>query len=149
MKKINDLNIDDDKKLKQFIVNIFRRASFKWSPRGNAKKRYKIQVGVFKTGNPKFGYWCAYCGEICKSGEVKMDHIDAVINPITGFVGLDTYAYRMFCDEFSFCCLCENCHDIKSTKEREYRALFKIDRNQPALEAEYLNWLKIYRWNNK
>ena len=109
-----------DTKLKAFIINTLRRASFRWKPRGEAKKKYKVKVGEYKTGRSKYGYKCAECDGIFKSGEVKMDHIDPAV-PLEGWQGFDIFIERMFCDEEGFQCLCEGCHDEKTGIEREER----------------------------
>ena len=110
-----------DTKLKNFAVNLLRRGTFKWKPRGEAKKRFKVKVGEFSTGRAKFGYRCQKCQDIFKSGEVKMDHIHPVVDPIDGFQGFDVYIERMFCDEENFSCLCPSCHDEKTAWERDFR----------------------------
>ena len=109
-----------DTKLKNFIINTLRRASFRWKPRGEAKKKYKVKIGEYKTGRAKYGYECAACGVVSKSGEVKMDHIDPAV-PLDGWQGFDIFIERMFCDEEGFQCLCEGCHDEKTGIEREER----------------------------
>ena len=137
-----------DKKLKAFIINTLRRASFRHKPRGEAKKKYKVKVGEYSTGRAKYGYRCAKCEGVFKSGEVKMDHIHAVVNPVTGFTGFDDFVIRMFCGEDSFLCLCGPCHDEKTTVERDYRvkfrALQKNDEQDLELEDEYYEFLKQY-----
>ena len=109
-----------DTKLKNFIINTLRRASFRWKPRGEAKKRYKVQAGEYTTGRKKYAYKCAMCDGIFKSGEVKMDHVDPAV-PLEGWQGFDIFIERMFCDEEGFQCLCEGCHDEKTGIEREER----------------------------
>ena len=111
-----------DTKLKSFIINTLRRASFRWKPRGNAKKRYKVKVGEYGTGRAKYGYKCAACEGIFKSGDVKMDHIDPAV-PLDGWQGFDVFIERMFCDEDGFQCLCSGCHDEKTGIEREERKM--------------------------
>ena len=113
-----------DTKLKAFIINTLRRASFRWKPRGEAKKKYKVKVGEYKTGRAKYGYKCAKCEGIFKSGEVKMDHIDPAV-PLDGWQGFDIFIERMFCEESGFQCLCAECHDAKTAIEREERKRFK------------------------
>ncbi len=113
-----------DTKLKNFIIVTLRRASFRWKPRGEAKKRYKVHAGEYSTGRKKYAYRCAMCEGIFKSGEVKMDHIDPAV-PLEGWQGFDVFIERMFCDEEGFQCLCEGCHDEKTGIEREERKRFR------------------------
>ena len=137
-----------DTKLKNFIINTLRRASFRWKPRGEAKKRYKVQVGEYKTGRAKYGYSCGKCKGVFKSGEIKMDHIHPVVNPVTGFIGFDDFVVRMFCDENGFGALCSGCHDEKSGLEKDYRVKFrelrKNEEEDPELIKEYYEFVKEY-----
>lgn len=116
-----------DAKLKDWVVRTLRRASFRWKPRNKAKKRYKVKVGEYSTGRAKYGYKCADCGEVFKSGEVKMDHIDPAV-PLTGWEGFDSFIERLFCDESGFQCLCPVDHDKKSKLEREERVRLRKEK---------------------
>lgn len=118
-----------DTKLKNFIINTLRRASFRWKPRGESKKRYKVKVGEFKTGRAKYGYKCAHCEGVFKSGEVKMDHIDPVV-ALTGWENFDVFIERMFCDEDGFQCLCPECHDKKTSEEKEIRKKHRKEKKE-------------------
>lgn len=115
-----------DTKLKNFIIATLRRASFRWKPRGEAKKRYKVKVGEFSTGRAKYGYQCASCKEIFKSKDIRMDHIEPAV-PLDGWQGFDVFIERMFCDEDGFQALCDACHTVKTTEEKEIR---KINRKK-------------------
>ena len=110
-----------DTKLKNFAVNLLRRGTYKWKPRGEAKKRFKVKVVEFSTGRAKCGYRCLKCNDIHASGKIKMDHKNPVVCPIDGFLGFDVYIERMFCDEENFIALCDPCHDEKTTWERDFR----------------------------
>mgnify|MGYP002634894291 CR=1 FL=1 len=130
-----------------------RRASFRWKPRGEAKKRYKVKVGEYSTGRAKYGYKCVACEEVFKSGEVKMDHVEPVV-PLTGWESLDNFAIRMFCEEDNFQCLCPACHDIKTQREKDYRVAFrKLEQDTDeyiALEKEANEFILAYiEENNK
>lgn len=141
-----------DTKLKNFIINILRRASFKWKPRGEAKKKYKVKVGEYSTGRAKYGYYCKNCNGVFKSGEIKMDHVHPVVHPLRGFTGFDEYAERMFCDEDGFTSLCDPCHDEKTAIERDFRARAKdLSANGDTLEGlekEYEDYLKKFLTKN-
>lgn len=135
-------------KLKAFIINTLRRASFRHKPRGEAKKLYKVKVGEFSTGRAKYGYRCLECEGVFKSGEVKMDHVNPVVCPLEGFIDFDTYILRMFCDEEGFICLCPTCHDEKTAWERDFRKRAKDlkakDESLEILRKEYDTFVKKY-----
>jgi 5-methylcytosine-specific restriction endonuclease McrA len=109
-----------DTKLKNFIINILRRASYKWKPRGEARKRCRVKIGEYKTGRAKYGYKCEHCGFIGKSKELQADHINPVV-PLSGWDSFDGFIERMFCDEKGFQMLCVTCHDKKTEEEKEER----------------------------
>lgn len=113
-----------DTKLKNFVINTLRRASFRWKPRGESEKKFKIQIGEFKTGRPKYGYYCAICGEINKKKDTSTDHIDPVI-PVEGFSGFDDYIERLFCDESNFQVICKECHNTKTKSETQARKEYR------------------------
>lgn len=114
-----------DKKLKNMAINLLRKGTFKWKPRADAKKRYRVPNGFFKNGKQKYGYQCAICENVFMSKDVKMDHIDPVICPVKGWQGFDVYIERMFCGEENFQCVCGPCHDKKTAEEREIRKKHK------------------------
>ena len=109
-----------DSKLKSFLINTLRRASFRWRPRGEAEKLARVQIGEFSTGRAKFGYKCAKCGIVGKKKDTNTDHIEPVV-AITGWDSLDGFAERMFCDTEGYQILCLSCHDEKTFNEKEER----------------------------
>jgi 5-methylcytosine-specific restriction endonuclease McrA len=102
--------------LKQFIINNLRKSSWKWGPRNEAKKLAKVEYGKYK---------CAHCKKIHRNKDVKVDHINPVVDPFVGFVDWNTYIPRMFCEVSGYQLLCDPCHDIKTSKEKEIRKLTK------------------------
>lgn len=113
-----------DGQFKAFVINLLRRGTFLWKPRGEAKKRAKVPNGKFKNGKTKYGYQCNICKNVFKSSEVQIDHIEPVVGP-EGFVSWDLYISRMFCDVDNLQTICSNCHDEKSRSEKEIRKNYK------------------------
>ena len=114
-----------DSKLKKFIIDILRKATFKWKPRTTAKNRRKEKVGEFSTGRSKYEYRCEGCQKLFKSKDVVLDHIDPVV-PIDGYKSglefdLNEYAVRMFCEADGLQVLCAECHDKKTKDENNIR----------------------------
>ena len=111
--------------LKSFLIQILRKASYKWIPRTKARNKFRVKVGEFSTGKDKFGYQCNICKNIFMAKETVMDHINPVVPPEGYKSGkdfdLEEYAERMFCDEFNFQCICSMCHDIKTKDENQIR----------------------------
>lgn len=102
--------------LKPFVINLLRRGTFVWKPRTEAMKAARIERGL---------YLCAICKGSFKNKDIKLDHIDPVVDVKTGFVDFDTYIDRMFCEADNFQVCCRGCHDTKSSLEREMRKKYK------------------------
>jgi 5-methylcytosine-specific restriction endonuclease McrA len=67
-------------------------------------------------------YRCAHCQQTgFKDKEIKIDHIDPVVDPATGWVNWDTYITRLFVSSEHMQALCEPCHQLKTNKENETR----------------------------
>ena len=113
------------KGLKTFVINVLRRASYKWKPKSEALSLAKEKVGEYSTGRAKYAYRCRACGGLFKRKEINVDHIDPVV-PLKGFKsGLEfdfnEYIVRLFCKKEGFQVLCKPCHDKKTKKENQIR----------------------------
>jgi hypothetical protein len=93
------------------------RRGWKKTPMANiAKQKARKAIGRYE---------CAQCKELFKDKEVQIDHIDPVIEISAGFVDLDTFAKRLFCDESNLQILCKPCHLKKSNEENKLRRDYK------------------------
>jgi len=108
--------IKDRPKLKAFLINALRRASYRWPGRYLAAKRTHIGRNQ---------YFCENCGVIYPKKETQMDHIVPIVDPEIGWVDLDVYADRMYCDESGWQRLCLTCHSEKTSKENQVRKKIK------------------------
>lgn len=133
-----------DNKLKNWVINLLRRGTFRWGPRGVAEKRFKVPNGLYKNGKPKFGYKCNDCKKIFMKKDTVTDHTDPVI-PMEGFSSFDTYIERMFCDEDNFQCLCIKCHDQKTTLEKDFRKRWRANEDKSVLRKEWEDFLDKYK----
>lgn len=105
------------RKLKPFIIQTLRRASYRWYARTVALKKARVARGE---------YVCAMCKVSgFKVKGVKLDHIEPVIDVKTGFTGWDDYIARMFCGPEGFQVLCDTCHKSKTTVESELRKHYR------------------------
>ena len=101
-----------DSKLKQFIINTLRRASYRWPPRFNTMNKARVERGKYR---------CNLCQNIHRRKDVSLDHINPVVNPVKGFEGFDIYIERMFVGEAGWQVLCKECHNGKTNQERVLR----------------------------
>lgn len=110
------MNDERLKKLKPFVIQTLRRASYRWPARSQALKSARIERGL---------YLCANCKNTFKNKEIKIDHINPVVDIKTGFNGFDDFIDRLLCDADGLQILCSNCHDNKTAVEREIRKKYK------------------------
>lgn len=104
---------------KAFVIQALRRASFRWKPRNEAKNKARLHRGI---------YLCASCNSEIKPKDIKMDHKDPVVNPVTGFAGWDEYITRMLCKSEGFQVICTQCHEAKTFTEKEMRKIYRQER---------------------
>ncbi len=72
---------------------------------------------------------CEMCGQWKRSSKglkVVVDHIDPVIDPQIGFIDLNTYFARLWCDKVNLQKICGECHRTKTNAEWVVRR-FKDD----------------------
>lgn len=108
-----------------FIKNTLRRASYRWSPRGEAEKAARIARGLYR---------CAICQGEFKRGEVELDHVEPVV-PIKeswmdeeGNPDWNLYIRRLFCEKEGYQIICKRDHEVKTEHEDTMRAFFNEKR---------------------
>jgi len=125
--------------LQGWLINGLRSLCRRYPPyyqvRNAVKETYYITT---KAGKPlkRVSYQCQLCKNKVSSKEIRVDHIDPVV-PIEGFPRLPSgeadwniYVARLFCDPSNLQAICVGCHDVKSAKEAEQRALVKKNKSE-------------------
>lgn len=79
-------------------------------------------------------YECALCRELFNSKEIDVDHINPVIDIMTGFVDWNTYVDRLFVEVDKLACLCKTCHASKTSSEVQMRKYARAKRKAEASE---------------
>lgn len=109
-------------KFHAFIVGTLR-SGFRRFP-----NKYEVLKEAFvgkklneKTNRVGMHYRCAHCLGEFPAKDVNIDHIEAAVDPAVGFVNWDTFIERLFCPKENLQCLCNKCHDQKSSEERKIR----------------------------
>ena len=97
---------------KGFAIAALRRASLRWPPRGEAVKLARVGKNQYK---------CNVCGKLCTNSEKQLDHIEPVINELTGFTTFDEFIDRLYVDVEGWQILCPSCHLLKSNIENKKR----------------------------
>ena len=112
------------KDLKQFILWTLRKASYRWTPRGQAFRAASASAADFKkrpgekvTARVRNFYSCATCKKVFSRKGVSADHIVPVVDPKKGWEGLEKFCERLFCEADGFQILCKTDHDAKTKKE--------------------------------
>lgn len=104
--------------LQYFLFSGLRRLSYRYPARSECLKKYRVSRGKYK---------CAKCQRIFRKKDIAIDHIEAVVNPLTGFIDWNTYIARLFCPLDGLQVLCNNgkdsCHKVKSKQENTLRRL--------------------------
>lgn len=112
------------------IVRAVMQASRREVPRfnqdGSRHKRDSVQ------------YKCGVCGEWVGSTKTAVDHIDPVV-PESGFTDWNAFIARLFCDPSNLHCICDDCHDTKTNKERAARNRLKDTLALDSLEKEQIS----------
>lgn len=131
-----------DSKFKGKIIVALRRLSYTWPPRNEIKKRAKVDLCTFQ---------CSHClnyiydgsseatfkkvllrhSRLVRQGKVCVDHKEPVV-PINGFkTGIwnwDEFIERLYCDISMLQVLCKECHDAKSSTEKDERKVVRKSR---------------------
>lgn len=99
----------------------------RWKKKEEGEERFRVQIGNYKNGNPKYGTECGICGvqEITnKKGFWNTDHVIPV-RTVSGFVDFNTEVERMLPDKYGYAKICEICHKEKTDKEKDLRKKYR------------------------
>jgi len=111
-----------DARFNSFIKSALRAASSRWPPKYTVLKEAATEKKInWKTGRLAQHYKCASCNKEFPLKEVQLDHIEPVINPITGFISWDAVITRMFCEKDGFQVVCIPCHKVKTDQEKQLK----------------------------
>lgn len=114
--------MEDNKKLKSYIISTLRAASFRIPVRVGYTAR-KECIARAKLGRGQ--YECNSCRGVFKQYQLKIDHVLPVVDIKLGFQGWDVFINRLFCNTDNLSAICSTCHDSKSAVERELRKAYK------------------------
>lgn len=97
-----------------FVRSALRGAFQRWPPKHAAKEAAKEEV---ENQTYRYGYRCAECGDLFRSSEVQVDHIEPA-GTLKTYSDLPKFVERMFCEIDGFQTLCKSCHAVKTNSER-------------------------------
>lgn len=109
-------------RFRSFVISALRAASRRWPVKWTVLKAAFVGRTINKeTGKLAQHYKCADCKGNFPAASVVVDHIDPVVDTMTGFVDWDTYIERMYCEADGLQVLCKPCHKEKTALERKER----------------------------
>ncbi len=97
---------------KSFITSALRRASSRWAPKYLTKKNARTARNTYK---------CSLCANSVGNKDIKIDHINPVVDPTKGFESWDKFIERLFVELDGYQAICITCHKTKTAEEREIR----------------------------
>ena len=106
-----------DARKRSFIVSALRRASSRWAPKYTCKKNAR---------SGRNQYTCVLCKQVVGNKDIKIDHIEPVVDPALGFQGYDEFIKRLFVELDGYQAICITCHQIKTNNERQRRRTEKL-----------------------
>ena len=102
-----------------FIRSSLRQKSRWWKPITECKmKSRRMYKGPLK--RQKFEYQCKECSNWFPDKKINVDH-KIPVGALNCSADLAGFVERLFCEEQNLQCLCSDCHDIKTKKEKELR----------------------------
>lgn len=90
-----------------------------WRWRDPARKEALKNAEVKKKGKTLFR--CAITNKLYSIDQIKVDHIEPVVDPAVGWVDYNTYMARLFCPVSNLQVICNKEHDKKTKLEGKLR----------------------------
>lgn len=112
---------------RNLIKGALRRAFARSELHKRASARFSIEHEDPKRPRVKKWAWCAKCGEVTPRWQMQLDHLNPIVPTDTKFenMSLDTLVDNLWCEENLLDLLCEMCHTLKTSLEREERKRHK------------------------
>jgi 5-methylcytosine-specific restriction endonuclease McrA len=104
-----------------FVKGHLRKASRWWKPISETVKEARVERGYYLCNSCKQRVPASTVIEGKRVKNVFCDHVNPVVDPITGFSGWDNFVNNLFCERDNLQLLCKNCHDEKSKLERQLK----------------------------
>jgi 5-methylcytosine-specific restriction endonuclease McrA len=84
-------------------------------------------------------YLCNVCNEYVGSTKIAVDHISPVVSVEDGFIDLNTFRERLFCNASNLQVICDECHNAKTQEERIKRLLKQYTAELAEIEQDLQN----------
>jgi len=108
-----------ESRYRSFITSMLRRGSMRWAVKSDVKMEARLPEKLRnKKGREVFHTTCSDCKSVVPETESAIDHVSPVVDPTKGFTTWDDFIYRLFCEADNLQVLCNECHTVKSNKEK-------------------------------
>lgn len=106
------------------VLRVVRREVPRFNKDGSRSKKDSVQ------------YLCNVCKSYTPSTKISVDHIIPVVSVNEGFIDLNTFKSRLFCDASNLQAICDFCHNTKTQSERIERLLLRYGKELDDLELK-------------
>ena len=113
-----------------FVKNQLRGATWKWRPVSEVLKEARVKKGTYFCNGCKQEVPASVFVDGKRVKNIFIDHEPPVIDPAVGFTTWDDFVNNLYCEKDCLQLLCRNCHDIKSTEEREVAKQFRKNKKE-------------------
>lgn len=128
--KIRCNNNWTEARFRSFIRSQLRSGTRKWAPITETLKQARVSRGLYLCAGCKKEVNPSYREGRKKVNNVFVDHIKPITNPESGFTTWDELINNMFCEMDNLQVLCKECHDDKTSKEKEQAAKYRAARKE-------------------
>jgi len=105
-----------------FITSTLRAGARRWQPKYDTLNAAKTEKKINeKTGRLAQHYRCQLCLKEFTTKDMEVDHINPVVDPLTGFESWDVFINRLYCEAENLQALCKTCHKAKTLEEKQER----------------------------
>lgn len=94
------------------------------------KKTPMASIAKQKARKSRGRYECNICKNLFSEKEVQLDHVEPVVDPIVGYIDLETWCRRLLCDDSNLQYLCKLCHSNKTGQENKTRINSKLKKDR-------------------
>ena len=115
-------------RLQGFLIGVLRAGHKRWPIKLEVKNEAKTDKRINPaTGRMAQFYLCSVCCHEYTNHDVEVDHVDPVVDPVSGFHDWNTYINRLFSSKENYQLLCKSCHKEKTDLEKKLKKELKAN----------------------
>lgn len=117
-----------------FVKGHLRRASRWWKPITDTLKKARLQRGLYRCNVCQQEVTASILVDKKRVKNIYVDHINPVVDPITGFSGWDDFINNLFCEPENLQAICYHCHNEKTKEERNQAKEARKKKNESTIQ---------------